>query len=174
MKFSIDDLKRCANTNYVFAYVRMCNLKQIGSKTSSRAVYAIDNERVIKIAKPGDGKQFSSRGFKQNIVEHKRSKVLLSKGLPIAQAYELGYKGAWLISERCKPFRNEKSFIKATGDERNRDAYSIVSYDDILTSPFIETCRAFKREGLYASEFIYFEQWGLNKRNELVLLDYGV
>ena len=165
-----------------------------GEIGSSRIVFLIDNDKVLKLAR-------NEKGLAQNELEAVAGQdptvdKILAKVLEYSEEY------AWLISQRVNPISSEKEFEAITGitwnelrktlgakerEELNvtvvpekgakkQTSASISSSLCLTGSAFVNYIKSFleRYSGMLIGDIAKPDSWGLTKNGCLVLLDYGI
>lgn len=160
---------------------------------SARRVFAIDNDKVIKLA-------VDQKGIAQNKIEAFAGKDPFAHKI-LASVYQYdNVNFSWIIAERLNPLNNgEESraeeiigipWIKirsALGINSNDSNYMTISHNDVTqnktnlksnsnNSNFIENFKSFLKryKGLLEGDLEKTSSWGIKKDGSLALLDYGI
>mgnify|MGYP001586835934 CR=1 FL=1 len=165
--------------------IRQQGVKYIG-EGSSRIVFLVDNDKVLKVAKNKAG--LAQNEAEVNVVTHPRTNRLL-----LADIYDYSTRDfRWVLSEYAKePTPEEfKEIIKLSFNwfEMFLDYYSEDSIEEFGIRYASKTGKRFERKtkeflvslmstinvvSLEARDLGRLEQWGITKDNRLVLVDYG-
>jgi len=156
------------------------HLKKLGCG-SSRCAFDIDGEKVLKIAnKGGDVNQ----GTEQNNTEIDIGTTDWYSITPEIYDYD-NENGLWLEMEKVIPFKSEEEFEKNTGVSIDRLTGFLKSinssrkgnekYDDLWDNEsFYDLVQMIRGTLLPVGDFTKYNHWGLNKKGELKVLDFGL
>ena len=187
--FNMDDFKQITSFKKRIEYCNT-NLKRIGSG-SSRAVYQIDDEKVLKLA-------MNAKGLAQNEHEIKLSNYYDIKDI-VANVFDKEAKNLWLEMELARKL-TESDFQRISGFRFQDFAAAMENYYNKTlkhiknTYPVPEdkeiTDRMWNEEGfaynmlcflgtyeLPVGDFLRINSYGIVKRNgadTIVLIDYGI
>lgn len=157
-------------------------LKQKGKvvgEGSSRRVYLLDQNTVLKLAK-------NEKGLAQNKTEVESFKDPLTNGL-VTKIYDYSMDFRWLISEIARPISNMQEFGKLLGENAEdffHEFSSMVEFyfsdegeeinTDEISNPLLGKLMdlVIKNETLPA-DLKKMDSWGKTADGRLVLIDYG-
>jgi hypothetical protein len=149
-------------------------LRRLGDHSSGRQVYALDGERVVKIAK-------NPSGAEQNVLEAMRSSS--NRDVPFLAHVESAdmRDGIWLVMERVEPLASADEYKRLTGE--GFTATMDYVYDAVDGHP--EGLRSPGPIAQRLADFVMAAsvdpveiddlgmQWGKTHDGRAVLLDYG-
>lgn len=187
--FNLSDLKNIKSFKGKLEYVRLKLGKHLG-KGSSRIVFPVDNDKVLKLA-------WNRKGIAQNEVEVDSSRTHDIT----AEVFDYADDYSWIEMEKVTPFRSNVQMIKAI-NMSSIELYEVLFYISTLTegpeyryrSPILpnkfknwddvwkdeftsELIRFLIDYGLggsrYAREYSQHKHYGVNSKGEIKLIDYG-
>lgn len=154
---------------------------------SSRVVYLVDFDKVIKVARNQNG--LVQNETEVNVITHPRTARLL-----FADIYDYSTKDyRWILSEYARPLEDDEEFEKLAGFplslvvsfagwgyEEGITAF-MEQIEDMLDNPnivvnfLVSLAATIKATGLVvAAELGTLKQWGVTKDNRVVIVDYGL
>jgi hypothetical protein len=154
--------------------------EEVPGTGSSRQVFDIGNDRVLKLAK-------NKAGIAQNTME-----MRIQNSNPLfAKIFDVDKKGLWVIAEKITPFKsgefedfteipeiiNEKEFINKFHklDEATlRDIKKDLRLSDKATIILKQMIMAALKYNLLLGDTLDPKHWGLNSSGEMKLYDYGL
>ncbi len=178
------DMEYFKSLNSFAARVRYCNekLQRLGSG-SSRVVYLIDDNTVLKLAK-------NKKGIAQNQLE---AEAWHSMYGIFAEVYETEPNGLWIEMQRARKAK-KSDFKNITGHtfeefvnyvmayrecytrHRGWRHYDEPNWEDYEDSEFFSDVQSFLGDtGLESvGDFVRISSWGVVNNDELVMVDYGL
>lgn len=178
------DMEYFKSLNSFAARVRYCNekLQRLGSG-SSRIVYLIDDNTVLKLAK-------NKKGIAQNQLE---AEAWHSMYGIFAEVYETEPNGLWIEMQRARKAK-KSDFKNITGHtfeefvkyvmayhqcytrHRGWIHYEEPNWDEYEDNEFFSDVQSFLgNTGLESvGDFVRISSWGVVNNNELVMVDYGL
>lgn len=164
-----------------------------GGRGTSRAVFMLDDRRVLKLA-------INEKGIEQNKLEAFSGQDPAVEKI-LAQVFKYSDEFIWLISEKVTPMTSEKEFEEKTGIEWNelratlgaKEKKELESTakpaakkkfekspapggDCLKGQAFIDYMKAFtdRYPGMLIGDILKTESWGTTASGCAVLLDYGI
>lgn len=183
--FNIEEFKKLTTFQKRIQYCAE-RLQRI-NQGSSRIVYKLPDEKVLKLAK-------SKKGIAQNEAEIEQSLDNYINSL-LAKVYDYDENNLWLVAQYCKPI-NDQRFQQLVGVKFS-DYWDIITYEDYERNP-VKYRRAVtkpskpKIQDYYENEFINdmmdyiinyeppigdilrISSYGETSDGSLVLIDYGL
>lgn len=174
---------------------KQMRLKPISSGEigSSRIVFLIDDDKVLKLAR-------NEKGIAQNELEAVAGQDPTVDKI-LARVLEYSEEYAWLISQRVNPISSEKEFeamagitwneLRKTLGAKEREELNVTAVPEkspkkqtptpisssCLTGPaFVNYIKSFleRYSGMLVGDIAKPDSWGSTKDGCLVLLDYGI
>jgi len=181
MLFSLNDLSKLktfkARKFYVDQFLVPTN------SGSSRAIYQLDSNRILKLAK-------NKKGLAQNITE--KEIFLLTRDTEFKEDFTVVFDshvdGFWLVVEQTEIIQDKDKFFYLTGVsiddlENYLDRWwfdgilvAKVAFPHIFELPFAQKIiRLAIKTNLATGDLSRLDSWGIREDgNKLVLLDYGL
>ena len=188
---SFKEFKKLTNQNEMLDYARN-NFKHL-AKGGARIVYEIDNDKVLKIVIKNKNNAILARWKEQNKNELNISQQteLVAKVLEWENSSDI----LWVLTEKVSPCTND-IFEEYSGVpyqkffdfiQSKRKPFISTGDKNILTTDAGHREDIFERAMKLSREYhlALFEMahepkkngpchWGINKKNDLVMLDYGI
>lgn len=181
--FNMEEFKKLNSFSKRIKYCEE-NLERINSG-SSRIVYKIDDEKVLKLAK-------NAKGLAQNDVEIRNSQDYYISSL-LADIFEYDENDLWLEMEYCKKltfgrfkeitgvsFKDFKYILNyANQESSNRRSYIRYSkpdiYDDLEDYEFVYSMVDYiQNYDVLIGDLLRISSYGEDKHNNVVIIDYGL
>lgn len=180
--FKMEEFKKLVS---FYERIKYCeeNLTHLSSG-SSRLVYIIDNDKVLKLAK-------NKKGIAQNNTEINLSGDYMLDGL-LAEVYDYEEDGFWLEMEYCKKL-TKSEFNKIAGVSFDQFIKIIdtldytrsggrgyinnhINMDEYVDNEFIMSIQdiILNFSQIVVADLKKLSSWGINKKSNIVLIDYGL